>query len=116
MLRDKITNALSNAFDNKLADAVTDFEGVRVTKGNYNPITGESDDLIVKYTGRGVFGSYALSLIDGESILSTDQKLTALQAEVTNTPQINDKIEDYTVINVAKDPANVTWSIQLRRK
>lgn len=114
MLKDKITKALSKAFDNKLADAVTEFEGIRVTKGNYNPITGESDDIMTKYTGRGVFGSYALSLVDGESILSTDQKLTALQAEVTNTPQINDKIEDYTVINVTKDPANVTWSIQLR--
>lgn len=113
-LYDEITVDLAEAFDSDLADVATDFTGVRVTKGNYNPITGESEDILTKYRGRGVFGNYARSLVDSESILATDQKLTALQAEVTDTPQINDKIKDFTVISVSKDPANVIWTIQLR--
>ncbi len=114
IMRDEISSEIAEAFDSDLADAVSEFSGKRVIKGIYDPITGTAADTVINYTGRGVFGSYALSLVDGESILSTDQKLTTLQAEVTDVPLINDKINGFTVISVSKDPANVSWIIQLR--
>lgn len=111
---DDITNEIAEAFNTDLADAVTEFKGVRFAKGNYDPITGKSDDQIINYSGRGVFGSYAINLIDGDAILATDQKLTVLQAEVTDLPKINDSINGYKVIHIGRDPANITWIIQLR--
>lgn len=113
-MRDEITEDIAEAFDSDLADAVSELKGARVVKGDYNPITGESNDQVIGYSGRGVFGSYALSLVDGESILSTDQKLTVLQAELSDVPQVNDTLNGFKVIHVGHDPANVTWVIQLR--
>lgn len=113
-LKDELQQELAEAFDSDLADAVSEFKGVRVVKGDYNPITGESNDQVISYSGRGVFGSYALSLVDSESILSTDQKLTVLQAELSDVPKVNDTLNGYKAIRVDHDPANVTWVIQLR--
>lgn len=113
-LFEEITNELSDAFDNDLADAVGSFEGKRAVKDNYDPVTGLSNNTEINYKGRGVFGSYSAMLIDGKSILAADKKLTALQAEVTAIPQINDNINGYKVISVSKDPVSVSWIIQLR--
>lgn len=122
-LRDDIQADLAEAFDEEddLADAVTAFTGSRFLPGEYDPATGTSGTTIA-YSGRGVFGSYSRQEVDGQHILATDIKVTALQNEVTldadgspATPQIDDTINGLAVINVGKDPAGATWSIQLRK-
>lgn len=115
-LRDEITAGITEAFDSDLADAVTDFTGTRVTgEGAYDPITEEWMPGTLTYTGRGVFGSFEAALVDGIQILATDEKLTALQAEVTETPKVDDKINGKTVLAVGQDPAGASWSLQLRK-
>lgn len=114
-LRDEITADLAEAFDDDLADAVESFDGVRVSVGEYDPVTERQETVTVSYKGRGVFANYEQGIIDGIQILKTDIELTALQAEVSNAPQIDDKINGFTVIDVGQDPAKVTWSVQLRK-
>src|SRR5690606_32979054 len=105
-----ITANIAEAFDSDLADAVTDFIGTRITgEGTYDPITEEWTPGTLTYTGRGVFGSFEATLVDGIQILATDEKLTALQAEVTETPKVDDKINGKTIISVGQDPAGATW-------
>lgn len=114
-LRDDITTDLAEAFDNDLADAVESFDGVRVTVGEYDPVMEQSETITVTYKGRGVFANYEQEIVDGIQVLRTDIELTALQAEVDDSPQIDDKINGFTVIDVGQDPAKVTWSVQLRK-
>lgn len=126
-LRDEIQADIAEAFDADLADAVQAFNGVRTIKGAYDPVTGTSTDTEEKYKGRGVFGSYKITEVDGQHVLNTDTKLTALQNELIDldddgtelgqgTPKMGDDINEYRVIDIAKDPAAATWAIQLRER
>lgn len=120
-LRDELMADIAEAFDTDLADAVTEFTGTRITgEGTYDPVTEEWTPGTLTYTGRGVFGGFAIDMIDGINILRTDVKVTALQAEVVRaeipeTPVADDRINGMAVISVGKDPAGATWSIQLRK-
>lgn len=119
-LRDEITADIAEAFDSDLADAVTEFIGSRwVPTGPPDPINQTQPGETVTYTGRGVFGSFGVQVSEALGILRTDIKLTALQAEVSDTPKIDDDIEregvKYRVIHVSADPANVTHVLQIRR-
>jgi hypothetical protein len=115
-LRDDITQGLAEAMDDPdgLADAVRAFTGKRTATGAYDPATGTAGSNTVTYTGRGIFGSYEAKDVDGTNILASDTKLIALQAEVTGTPQVGDRIGAQGVKNVGKDPAGATWILQLR--
>lgn len=113
-LRDELLTDIAEVFDNDLADAVSQFTGSRKAEGEYNPSTGKVESKPITYTGRGVFASYKLENIDGSLIQVKDQKLTVLQSEITEEPQINDVINGFTVITVNYDPAKVTYTIQLR--
>lgn len=123
-IRNKVQAKVGKAFDSKLSDAVDSFTGTREVVGEYDPQTGQSSTTIT-YTGRGVFGSYSVQEADGQHILRTDTKLTALQNEVLlvedgeatttpATPIIDDRLQGMKVINVKKDPAGASWTIQLR--
>ncbi|SEN64934.1 hypothetical protein [Halomonas caseinilytica] len=121
MIRDKVQSKVAKAFDSKLADAVRPFAGQREVVGEYDPTTGTSTT-VVAYSGRGVFGSFRREEIDGQHILSTDEKLTVLQSELTldsddspATPQVDDELDGKTVKSVGQDPASATWTIGLRR-
>lgn len=46
--------------------------------------------------------------------MQQDTKLICLQSELTDTPQINDSINQMKVINISQDPAGICYSIQLR--
>ena len=115
-LRDDITQALAEAFDDPdgLADAVQPFTGARTVAGTYDPATGSVGSTASTYTGRGIFADYQAKDIDGTLILSSDAKLTALQAEVTTAPKVGDKINGKNVMRVGKDAAAATWQLQLR--
>lgn len=113
-LRDELTADVAEAFDTDLADAVQSFTGERVAAGGFDPVTGMGNPSASTYAGRGVFGTYRLDQIDGTLILATDKELLALQAEVTDAPQVNDTINGLRVVRVEQDPAGATWTIQLR--
>lgn len=119
-MRDEISDDIAEAFNDDLADAVSEFTGSRFeATGVADPISQTQPGETVIYSGRGVFGSFGIHVSEALGILRTDIKLTALQKEVSNTPKVDDDIEHsgikYRVIHVSKDPANVTWTIQLRR-
>lgn len=112
-LRDDITDDLAEAFDDDLADAVTEFAAEHPGQAVYDPATGTMTPTMTAYSGRGVFGSYRLDQIDGTLILATDKELTALQAEVTRAPEVGDTLAGMKVKRVEQDPAGVIWQIQL---
>lgn len=112
----ELNAALAEAFDDPdgLADAVRPFTGQRTVAGSYNPATGEVTTTNTTYTGRGIFARYKTQDIDGSLILSSDEKLTALQSEVTGAPKAGDRIGIRTVESVQHDPVRATWVLQLR--
>ncbi|WP_207936380.1 hypothetical protein [Pseudomonas sp. 51_B] len=128
-MREEIQAELAEAFDDPdgLANAVRLVEGVRSIKGGYDPaIGGTAPASTLHYTGRGVFGSYLAKEIDGSRIQTEDVKLLVLQNElfegqagavtdVPAAPKIGDQVSGYRVLNVSEDPAQATWTIQLRR-
>lgn len=137
-LREDIQTDVAAAYDSDLADGVNAFTGSRETAGSYDPVTGTTPITVTNYSGRGVFGGYTVQELAGSSlvgtgetqgqhILRTDIKLDGvLQNELLNddtglpeTPKVNDKVTrdgmTYSVINVSSDPAQATWTLQLRR-
>lgn len=128
-MREEIQADLAEAFDDPdgLADTVKLVAGSRTVKGGYDPeIGGTVQASTFHYAGRGVFGSYLAKEIDGTRIQTEDVKLLVLQNElfeeqagaVTNVPavpKIGDQVSGYRALNVSKDPAQATWTIQLRK-
>ena len=131
-LRDDIQADIAAAFDEELADAVQSFVFDRVTVGEIDPITGQqTGGSAVTVTGRGVFGSfkeYELSSTSsspqGQHVLRTDVKLTAMQNEVVDDagnqvmPVKGDRLVysdgSFEVVNVGEDPAKASMTVQLR--
>lgn len=115
-LREEIQADLAEAFDTDLADAVKPFTGgVTLPSEQWDPVTETGGDpVVISYTGRGVFDSFKIAVIDGMNIKATDQLLIALTNETTGIPQVGHKINGFDVINVSQDPAGAHYEIQLR--
>ena len=128
-MREELQAELAEAFDDPdgLADTVKPVAGSRTVKGGYDPeIGGTVPASTIHYTGRGVFGSYLAKEIDGSRIQTEDVKLLVLQNEllegqtgavtdVTAVPKIGDQVSGYRALNVSQDPAQATWTVQLRK-
>ncbi|WP_338487059.1 hypothetical protein VRB78_13565 [Pseudomonas trivialis] len=128
-MREEIQAELAEAFDDPdgLADAVKSVTGVRKVAGEYDPdLGGETPETTVTYTGRGVLGSYLSKEIDGSLIQTTDKKLLVLQNElfvseagvptaIPAVPAIGDIVNGLRAMNVSADPADATWTVQLRK-
>lgn len=119
-LRDEIQTDIADAFNTDLADAVYSFTCERITQSAWDPVTETSTEVKVNYSGRGVlFGKFKAYEIANLGIEATDKKATLLQNEVTNTPLINDEwvtpLGKFKVINIAKDPSQSIWIVQLRK-
>lgn len=128
-MREELQAELAEAFDDPdgLADAVKPVLGSRTIKGGYDPeIGGTVPASTIRYSGRGVFGSYLAKEIDGSRIQTEDVKLLVLQNElfeeqggqISETPvepKIGDQVSGYRALNVSEDPAQATWTIQLRK-
>lgn len=128
-MREELQAELAEAFNDPdgLADAIRPVAGSRTVKGGYDPeIGGTVPASTIHYTGRGVFGSYLAKEIDGTRIQTEDVKLLVLQnelfeeqggaaTEMPATPKIGDQVSGYRVLNVTEDPAQATWTIQLRK-
>jgi hypothetical protein len=119
---------MAEAFDDSdgLADAVKPVTGVRKVVSDYDPDLGGAPEVTTTYGGRGVFGSYLAKEIDGSLIQTTDKKLLVLQNElfvseagvptaVPAAPAIGDIVNGLRVMNVSADPADATWTAQLRK-
>ena len=121
-LRDELQADLAEAFDDDLSDAVTAFTGVRTVASDtdsgiddwMNPPNAPNESTPT-YTGRGVFTDYSTYELNSDIINVTDVKLIVLQNEITAEPIADDKINDYSVVRVSKDPALATYEIQLRQ-
>lgn len=128
-MREEIQADLAESFDDPdgLADAVRPVAGSRAVKGGYDPeLGGTLPASTIRYTGRGVFGSYLAKEIDGSRIQTEDVKLLVLQNELfvelagfptvtPAAPKIGDQVSGYRALNVSQDPAEATWTIQLRK-
>lgn len=112
-LNSEIAADIADAFSTDLADAVKDFTAMRPSQSDDWTINDNGAPVQV-YTGRGVFGSYSAYETNGGVIGIHDVKLTCLQSEVTTTPMIDDVINNMRVLSIAKDPAGVSYTIQLR--
>jgi len=127
-MREEIQAEMAEAFDDPdgLADAVKSVTGVRKVVGEYDPELGGAPEVTITYGGRGIFGSYLDKEIDGSLIQTTDEKLLVLQNElfvseagvptaVPAAPAIGDIVNGLRVMNVSADPADATWTAQLRK-
>jgi len=128
-MREEIQDELAEAFDDPdgLADTVKPVAGSRTVKGGYDPeIGGTVPVSTIHYAGRGVFGSYLAKEIDGTRIQTEDVKLLVLQSElfeelngvvteIPAAPKIGDQLSGYRILNVSEDPAQATWTVQLRK-
>ncbi|MGA5482729.1 hypothetical protein ACPCIT_09345 [Pseudomonas siliginis] len=128
-MREEIQAEMAEAFDDPdgLADAVRPVTGVRKVAGEYDPeLGGETPETTLTYAGRGVLGSYLSKEIDGSLVQTTDKKLLVLQNElfvsedgmataVPAAPAIGDIVNGMRVMNVSADPADATWTAQLRK-
>ena len=125
------TKAISQAFNKSLRDAVLPFTGSRKGFGGdggvYDPIrdeyvSGDGSTGDISYTGRGTFGEFSSQELVSNGIDIKDTKLTALVAEVSEVPKVDDEItftrlgkeEKLRIMSVSVDNAQVAYSIQLR--
>lgn len=114
-LNQEISHDIANAFNTDLADAVTPFTAIRQIKTDDDWLENGNSHTETTYQGRGVFGNFNQSEIDGQSILITDIKLICSQQELTDTPKLDDVINGYQVVAIKKDPADVSFTMQLRK-
>ena len=114
-LNAEITQEMKQAFDGDLKDAVKDFIGRRVILSDEDWAVNDTQVLsTINYSGRGVFTGFYAHEIDNKTIMQQDTKLICLQSELTDTPQMNDSINQMKVMNISQDPAGICYSIQLR--
>lgn len=86
-LHDELVAELTEAFDGDLADAVTDFVGVRKAVGSSASVEDwlnqrSGTDGLLRYSGRGVFSDYSDYELNKDIIQASDKKLICLQKEV----------------------------------
>ncbi len=91
-LREEIQSEVAAAFDEDLADAVSDFSGSYVTHRHWDPVTETGGESTAIYTGRGVLTRYKLGRIDGINILHGDLKLTALTLARSDSRRVTVKL------------------------
>ncbi|OAV21417.1 hypothetical protein AO372_0735 [Moraxella catarrhalis] len=115
-LNAEISTEIAQAFDGDLKDVVKDFTVVRVILSDDDWAVNDTPQVLstINYSGRGVFTGFYAHEIDNKTIMQQDTKLICLQSELTDTPQINDSINQMKVINISQDPAGICYFIQLR--
>lgn len=114
-LKAEISTEIAQAFDGDLKDTVKDFTGRRIILSDDDWAVNDTQVLsTINYSGRGVFTGFYAHEIDNKTIMQQDTKLICLQSELTDTPQMNDSINQMKVINISQDPAGICYFIQLR--
>ncbi|UNM17274.1 glutamate 5-kinase [Pseudomonas sp. ArH3a] len=118
-MRDEIQAELAEAFDDDLADAVSQIVGSYTGPGVFDPVTEEDTAETITYTGRGVITGFKVERIDGINIKVGDAKCVILSNEIGAVPDVGHAIsagtENYLVHLVAPDPTGATYQLHLRR-
>lgn len=114
-MKQEITADIANAFDTDLKDTVKDFTAKRIILSDDDWAVNDTQVLsTINYSGRGVFTGFSAHEIDNQTIMQSDVKLICLQDELTEIPQIDDEINEMKIISISHDPAEVSFTIQLR--
>jgi len=110
--RDLIADSVALAFG-QLGDLVV--EVTYTGKGGYDPATGSVSEG-ASQTIKGVFASYSRQEVDGSTVQVSDRKLVV---RATTPLSIGGNISydgmTYEIISVTPDPADTTYTVQLRR-
>lgn len=116
-LYSEITKDVAQAFDTDLADAVYDLSLI-TRESNYDPNTGDPGTIDTTYLTRGVVEPVNSEHVDGEVVRIDDTTFLILRAELVMTPSVGDTIVydlvQYSINNVAIDPARALWTIIAR--
>ena len=118
-LKSTISNAV-NAAMNALGDIPVTATFTDVAPGTFDPESGAySGGSETNHSVSAIFSQYKIERIDGTVIQQGDAKLTLRQADLAITPALGDKVSingvSYSILNISSDPANATWTLQLRR-
>ena len=118
-MRDDIQSELAEAFDDDLADAVSQVTGSYTGPGVFDPLTETTTAETITYTGRGVISGFKVERIDGANIKSGDARCVILSNEISAVPDVGHRFSadgtNYTVHSVSPDPAGATYQLHLRR-
>ena len=117
-LKATIANAVASGFS-AIGDVKVTATYTQITKGTYNPVTGNSPPTETTYTITDtVFYSARDREIDGIKILVNDRRLMFQQTSLPITPSQDDKIivdgRNYNIVNIIEDPAQATWTLFIR--
>ena len=113
-LRSEAQADLASAFDTDLSDVVTSFTLIKSVNGEYDPIEGSYTETKTNYSSRGIFEDFGIEEINNNSeIKSGDVKLIVIANEISVIPEVDDIINNYTVVNV-KNVFDITYEVQLR--
>ncbi|WP_312970844.1 glutamate 5-kinase [Acinetobacter gerneri] len=119
-MRDKIQAKVAKAFNAKLADAIHTFTCQRITQSNWDPVTEESIQTTLEYSGRGaLFGSYNQYEVINLGVLASDSKAIVLQNEVDAEPKVDDEWLTerglFRVVYIKPDAVGASFTVQLRK-
>jgi len=81
---------------------------------DYDPVEGTETVTETDYTFDGVLDDYSAYELQNSLIEGGDKKVTVIAQSLEVTPQQDDKIEGYKIINIDPDPAGATYTIQVR--
>lgn len=118
-LKATIQNAVASA-STALGDLVAEYTYKQITAGEYSTTTGSITPTETEHTIPMVRTEYDFRDVDGTKIQVGDLQLMVLDASlITFTPSTSDKIvvggKDWGVVNYGQDPAEATWTFQVRR-
>ena len=100
------------------ADLWTSIVFKSVAPASYDTATGAVTSLSSSTTVQTLLDRYSEKQVDGVHIMTSDIKVTILQADLSDTPDVNDIItidsKDWGIVSIKQDAANATWEIQAR--
>jgi hypothetical protein len=86
---------------------------------SYAPATGTVTRPETSYTVQGVLYGYRREDIDGVLIRPFDQQFLLNQSELPVTPKVTERLvlddgTSWEILRVEQDPAQATWTLQIR--
>lgn len=90
---------------------------IRSTPGG-GPPWDPGEPVLVEYPGKGFIDDYSDFALTNSNIQSGDRKVVVLADSLEITPETSDLVrvrgQTFSVLNVATDPAEATWTLQAR--
>lgn len=80
----------------------------------YDPVAGTETTTTTDYTFDGIVDDYSAYEQQNNLIEGGDKKVIAIADSLDVTPEQDDKIEGYKIINIDPDPSGAMYEIQVR--